>query len=223
MVVTAATLVALIPFWWSHSERWTEALIGSTSGWQSLASGAVRLLVFLLGSAVSALSVPNVVLAPMQDPLSEATEKRCGGFTPPPFSARQLVRGVAESLSHTALRVAFMLLGFGLLLPLNLIPGAGSALWVTLSTVWSMFWLSVEHLSNPAARHLVPFGQVVGALRQRLFLALGFGAALWVMLWVPVVNFFLLPVASVAGTLLFCSLEQAGLMAPEPPPGGTND
>ena len=85
-----------------------------------------------------------------------------------------------------------------------------------------MFWLAVEHLSNPAARHLVPFRQVVRALRQRPFLALGFGAALWVLLWVPVVNFFLLPVAVVAGTLLFRSLEQAGLVSAAPRHLGTN-
>ncbi len=221
-LVTAATLIALIPFWWSHSERWAQTLIGTDSGWQKVASGASTLIIFLLGYAVSALTVPNVVLAPLQDPLSEATDTRCGGFTPDPFSVRQFVRGITESLAHTTLRLGFMMLGFGLLLPLHFIPVAGSALWVGLSTVWSMFWLAVEHLSNPAARRLVPFRQVVRALRQRLFLALGFGAALWVFLWVPVVNFFLLPVAIVAGTLLFRSLEQAGQLTAAPRPLGTN-
>ena len=218
-VVTAATLLALAPFWWSRSQTWAELLIGSDASWQRFTSGLVGVLIFLLVYAVSALTVPNVVLAPLQDPLSEATEARSGDFQAAPFTIAGLFRGIVESLAHTALRVGCMIFGFGLLLPLNLIPGVGSALWVGLSTVWSMFWLAVEHLSNPAARHLHPFGQVFAALRARRALALGFGASLWVLLWVPVVNFFLLPVAIVAGTLLFRSLRQAGLL---PPPPGTN-
>jgi CysZ protein len=66
------------------------------------------------------------------------------------------------------------------------------------------------------ARHLYPFGQVLAALRRRLTLALGFGAALYVMLWVPVLNFFLMPVAVVAGTLLYRALRQAGAVSGPP-------
>lgn len=47
----------------------------------------------------------------------------------------------------------------------------------------------------------------MSALRGRLALALGFGAALTLLLWVPVLNFFLMPLAVVAGTLLFCGLR----------------
>ncbi len=215
-LVTAATLIALVPFWWSHAQLWADALIGTEATWQRWSSGAAGFVLFLLVYAVSALTVPNLVLAPLQDPLSEATDARCGDFTPPPFSLRQLVRGTLESLAYTALRFGLMALGFAVLLPLNLIPGVGSALWVAGSTLASMFWLALEHLGNPAARHLKPFGQVVKALRARFFLALGFGAALWVLLWVPVVNFFLLPVAIVAGTLLYRSLVAAGHLTHPP-------
>ena len=92
------------------------------------------------------------------------------------------------------------------------VPVAGSVLYLVLSSTWSMFWIAVEHLSNPMARHLRPFGQVVTALRRRLPLALGVGAALYVMLWVPVLNFFLMPVAVVAGTLLYRALRQVNAL-----------
>lgn len=219
-LITAATLVALAPLWWSQSQHWAEALVGADATWQKYTARLVGLLLFIVGYALSALTVPNVVLAPLQDPLSEATEASCGDFTAAPFSLRRFARGIVESLAHTALRLAFMLAGFALLWPLHFIPLVGSALWVVLSTGWSMGWLCVEHLSNPAARHLRPFGQVLGAVRQRWALALGFGASVWVLLWVPVLNFFLLPVAIVGGTLLFRSMQQVGLMNP-PHPSGT--
>jgi CysZ protein len=215
-LVTAATLVALAVFLWPASQHLAERLVGHDAAWQRITSAGLGFVVFALGFVAGALTLPNVMLAPLQDPLSEATEVRCGDFTAPPFSVGALVRGALESLTHTALRLGLMTLGFVVLWPLNLVPVAGNALWVVLSSAWSMFWLAVEHLSNPMARHLRPFKQVVDALRRRLPLALGFGAALWVMLWVPVLNFFLMPVAVVAGTLLYRGLLAAGALPPDP-------
>jgi CysZ protein len=51
---------------------------------------------------------------------------------------------------------------------------------------------------------------VVTALRARLALALGFGGCLSLILWVPLLNFFLMPLAVVAGTLLFRGLRGNG-------------
>jgi len=217
--VTAATLVGLAVGLWPLAQHLADGLVGHDATWQRVTSMGLGVLFFAGAFVVGALTVPNVLLAPLQDPLSEATEVRCGDFTPPPFSLPGLVRGTLESLAHTLLRVAFMALGFVVLWPLNLVPVAGGVAWLVLSSTWSMFWLAAEHLSNPMARHLHPFRQVVRALRQRLALALGFGAALWVLLWVPVLNFFLMPVAVVAGTLLYRGLRAAGAL-PAPPSRG---
>jgi CysZ protein len=214
-LVTGGLLVGIVLFFWPRAFGWAESLVG-TGGWRTFVGAVVGFLFFSLASFVSALTLPNVVLAPLQDPLSEATEERCGDFQSPPFDLGRTVRGTAESLGHTLLRLATQLLGIALLLPLNLIPGAGSVAWAVFGSMWSMFCLAVEHLSNPMARHFYPFGQVLAALRRRLTLALGFGAALYVMLWVPVLNFFLMPVAVVAGTLLYRALRQAGAVSPPP-------
>lgn len=216
-LVTAAALIGLGLFWWSRAFGWAEALLGSGS-WRSVVSAVVGFLIFSLTWFISALTAPNLVLAPLQDPLSETTEERCGDFTAPPFSASRTARGTVHSIGHTLLRLVTQLLGIAVLLPLNLIPGAGSVAWAIAGSAWSMFCLAIEHLSNPMARHFYPFGQVVTVLRRRLTLALGFGAALYVMLWVPVLNFFLMPVAVVAGTLLFRGLRAANALGP-PPPG----
>ncbi len=214
-LVTSGVLAGLVWFWWPRALGWAEALIG-TGAWRDVVSAIVGLLFFALTFFVSALTVPNVVLAPLQDPLSEATETRCGDFTAPPLSAPGTVRGTLHALGHTLLRLATQLLGVGVLLPLNLIPGAGSIAFAIAGSLWSMVCLAIEHLSNPMARHLYPFGQVVVVVRRRLALSLGFGAALYVMLWVPVLNFFLMPVAVVAGTLLFRALRAAQALGPPP-------
>lgn len=208
--VTSLTLVGVAWGAWWLGQRGASALLSADSGWQHAASLGLGVVFFVVLFIVGALTAPNLLLAPLQDPLSEATELRCGDFAPPPFSAGATVRGIVESLKHTLLRLAFMALGLLVLFPLNLVPAAGSVLWVVLSSVWSMFWIAAEHLSNPMARHLRPFRQVGQVLRARLPLALGFGAALSVLLWVPVLNFFLMPVA--VGTLLFRGLLRSGAL-----------
>jgi CysZ protein len=105
-----------------------------------------------------------------------------------------------------------MLAGSAMLLPIHFVPFAGGVLWFVLSSLWSMFWLSAEHLSTPMARHLYSFPRVVSVLRQRLALALGFGGALAILLWIPILNCFLLPIAIVAGTLLFHGLLSIGAL-----------
>lgn len=212
-LVTAGALAGMAVGFWPVAQHLSDRLIGHDGAWQHAAQVGLGIVFWAVLFIVGALTVPNLLLAPLQDPLSEATETRCGEFAAPPFSLGAMARGTLESLAHTLLRLFFMALGFVLLFPLNLVPVAGGVLWVVLSSAWSMFWVAVEHLSNPMARHLRPFRQVVRALRTRLPLALGFGGALYVMLWVPVVNFFLMPVAVVAGTLLFRGLKRAGAIA----------
>jgi len=208
-VLTGITLIALLillaPLASWVSEHW----VGPGGFWRSLLGGAVTALVYLALAAVGLLTVPNLLLAPLQDPLSEATEEKLGNFSAPPFSVGRLVKGTTTSLLHTLWRLALMFFGFAVLLPLNLIPVAGSVLYAVLSAMWAMWWVCAEYLSGPMARHLLPFKAVLQAMRARPLLAMGMGATLYVVLWVPVLNCFLVPLAVVAGTLLFRLLPQS--------------
>ena len=48
-----------------------------------------------------------------------------------------------------------------------------------------------------------PGREVLATLKKRPGATFGFGLALWLLLWLPVVNCFLMPLAVVAGTLLY--------------------
>ena len=201
-LVTAATLYALVRFVPSDLARgWV-----GTGGWRTVAGTALSILLYVGILVIGALTLPNLALAPLQDPLSEATETRLGGFTAPPFSMARLIKGTLTSLVHTLSRLALMLLGFAILIPLNWIPVAGSIVYAILSCLWGMWCVTAEYLSGPMARHLLPFGAVLAAMWSRPWLSTGMGAALYVVLWVPVLNCFLVPLAVVAGTLLFRAL-----------------
>lgn len=215
--VTAGVLVGSAWWLWPHAQTWAHGWVsGDAWYWRALAA-SLGVVLFVATWALCALTLPNLVLAPLQDPLSEATEAALGDFTAPPFSVGRTARGVALGLSHTLLRVLLMSLGLLVLFPLNLIPGVGSVLWWVGSTTWGSFWLACEHLSGPMARHLRPFGEVLRALAGRKRLALGFGLSLSVVLWLPVLNFFLLPLAIVGGTLLYRALLKAQVLPPSKP------
>lgn len=214
-VVTGLTLLGSAWAAWELGGRFADWLLRDpASGWRYAASLGLAFVSFALIFAAFALTLPNLLLAPLQDPLSEATEARCGDFTPAPFSVGLLLTGTWTSLRHTLGRLVLMTIGTVVLLPLNLVPAVGSVAWAVTSSVWSMFWLTAEHLSNPMSRHLRPFRQVVRTVWRRKALSLGFGATLFVLLWVPVLNFFLMPVAVVAGTLLYRGLAAVNAFPP---------
>lgn len=201
--VTSVTLICLVIFLWPLATWLSDHVIDPGSGWRNVAGIGLSAGLYLLLFVIGILTVPHLLLAPLQDPLSEATEEKLGGFTPAPFSAARLVNGTLTSLLHTVSRLALMLFGFAVLLPLNFVPVAGNILYGVLSATWAMWWVCAEYVSGPMARHLKPFKAVLRAMWGRPYLSLGMGATLYVVLWVPVLNFFLVPLAVVAGTMLF--------------------
>ena len=217
-LVTLAVWALLAYFLWGASEALLGWLWAPPEGWLS---GVWRFAQFLTWAVLLAgglLTVPRLVLIPLLDPLSEATEEALGDFRAPPFRVGTFSRGLAVGLRHALGASLFLFGGLLLLLPLHLIPGAGSVAYAVLSGVWSMTWLAAEHLGGPMARHFYPFAEVRRMLRARLALCLGFGFTVTVLLWVPVLNTFFLPVAVVGGTLLFRGLRAVGALGPPPTP-----
>ncbi|MCY1035588.1 EI24 domain-containing protein [Corallococcus sp. BB11-1] len=197
---------------WTRPESWY-----GRAGWYT-----VLILSSLVAWVVGANVVPPLLLAPLQDPLSEATEAECGeaDATTSPAS---FLRGLTTGLLHTLARLALLFLGLAVLLPLNLVPGLGSLAFTVLASLWTMLWMAAEHLAAPMTRHLYPFAQVRRMLRERRALCMGFGAGVYLLLWVPILNTFFLPVAVIGGTLLYRGLRATGDLPPPPdalvPPG----
>jgi CysZ protein len=216
-VVTLVALGVLLFLLGAYTPDLVGALWARPGSWYGQALWYLALaLTFVVLLVVGVSTVIPLVLAPLQDPLSETTEELCGDFTAPPFRPGAFLKGVVTSVGHTLARVLLLLAGLVVLLPLHLIPGLGSLAWTVLATLWSMTWLAGEHLAAPMTRHLYSFREVVRALRSRWLLCLGFGAGVHVLLWVPILNALFLPVAVVGGTLLYRGLRLSGQIPPPP-------
>jgi CysZ protein len=209
--VTLASLVGSVAAWWHFTTPLLERFVHRPpSGAGEFLWGVLWVVLFALLTVLSLNTVPLLLLAPLQDPLSEATEALCGDLPPRPFSLRRVLSESLTSLRHTLARIAILFAGHAALALLHFLPAVGTLLWTFLGPAWTMAWLATEYLDAPMARHLYAFRQVRGVVFRRLSLCMGFGAAVYVLLWVPILNLFFIPVAVVSGTLLFRALRQSG-------------
>ncbi|RKG74725.1 sulfate transporter, partial [Corallococcus exercitus] len=215
-VLTAIALVALAVLLYRYAPGLLESVWARPESWYGRAGWDLALILgALVAWVVGANVVPPLLLTPLQDPLSEATEAECAQADAV-LSPASFLRGMTTGLLHTLARMALLFLGLAVLLPLNLVPGLGSIAFTVLASVWTMLWMAAEHLAAPMTRHLYPFAQVRRMLRERQALCLGFGAGVYLLLWVPILNTFFLPVAIVGGTLLYRGLREAGDLPPPP-------
>jgi CysZ protein len=164
---------------------------------------------WLLGAA----TLPLLALAPLEDTLVAATESAVGAPPAPPSGIAGATRQAVSALGRTAVRVMLLLVGQALLLVLQVLFPAGAPVWASAGVVWTALFACAEYLDPPVARRGGSFAEVRQVLARRTALALGFGLVVTALLWVPLLNLFLLPLAVVAGTLLHRSLVTAGALS----------
>lgn len=216
--VTLGTLAALAAVLWSAAPGMAAAVVGLSPSWWAVAlRGALSVALFAGLFFLGANTLPLTLAAPLMDPISIQTERAAGFPVSEDGGLWRTLREIARSVANGLTRLAVLALGQGILLLFLLIPGFGGPIWTALSWCWASLWLAAAYLDVPMARHLYTLDHEVSVLKQRFWLCLGFGGAVALMLWIPLLNFFFVPVAVIAATLLFRALLAAGAL---PPPGG---
>jgi CysZ protein len=183
----------------------------------TLLKWAVWILVMplvLVASAVVVLLLGGVVAAPFLDMLSERVEQLVIGTAPAPWNGRRAWQVFLFGLTDILWSLAFLVAIYVPLLVVGFIPGIGALA----SLVGGSLLLAQEFVGMPLARRMMPYRARWRIILDHKWLALGFGAMSTLFLMVPGLNLLLLPVASTAGTLLFCDLLRTGRVeAPAPP------
>ncbi|MFT6397176.1 MAG: CysZ protein [Bradymonadia bacterium] len=188
---------------------WTspETGFGAVLGW-----GIVFLagLVLLGAAAVLALVLSQIVMAPLYTRLSERVEdailQDASEYqSTASESLMDEVRGVAHSLLTLTILCCVMVP----ILLLNVIPGIGSVASVLLGGLVSSFALAVEFTDSSLSRRRAKWREKVGHATSQLPVTMGLGAGIAVTMAIPVLSFFLVPVAVVAGTMVFCGLSES--------------
>lgn len=224
MVVPVVLTVLLVWVAWTQSWAWAPWLLNlvlprpSMPGFAQNLWNGLALVAVLWGFATATLllyGMLGTVGAPFYDRLSMAVEVERGTL-PTGFGWREELVAVGQSIGHSLLAAGLWVAVLALLALLNLLPGFGTVLELVGSWVATGWFFAREMLDGPTSRRGWSFGEKLALIRREPAACLGFGLASTVVLLVPLLNVFVLPVAVVGGTLLFLELESP--TDPGPPP-----
>lgn len=163
---------------------------------------AAQVLMFLLALLIAYflyLPVARVLLAPFAEALSRRTHAINAGQ-----AMRQNNQGWARAMWEGLKLVMFQLVVALAVLALGLaFPPVGAPVGVAVA----IFLAGLDFFDIPLSTRGLRLRKKLGVIWRNKSLALGFGAAAYLMLLIPVVNMLALPVGVIGATLLIDALE----------------
>ncbi|MBI5509143.1 MAG: EI24 domain-containing protein [Deltaproteobacteria bacterium] len=218
LILLTVSLYVAVPWLQGAAAALTPAV--GDGVWHAIVSGLAKAAVWALYLVVPVLIVVvnavvlvflgQAVASPFLDLLSERVECLVLGIEPAPTSAARIVRSVTVAVADVIWSLLFWLAVNVPLALLNLVPLAGSAVAAVLGFCFAALLLTVEFAGLPLTRYFISVPGRWQAVWKNRWLGLGFGTATMALLFVPGLNLMLLPIASVAGTLMYCDLRRSG-------------
>ena len=153
------------------------------------------------------LLLGTAIAAPFLDVLAQRVEMlNTGRAVQEPAPRQSAVSSFGTSVIQELRKLGFFLgVQLGLFL-LGLSPFL-SPIMIVLGTLFTMLFLPLEYASFAMDHRQLRFAQRRTLIWHHRWLMLGFGAAAFLTLLMPLLNFFCLPALVVGGTLLFLYIE----------------
>ena len=189
--------------------------------------GLVYYFLWLVALAVTAVLVffcftvvGNLISSPFNDLLSERTEELLSGTrNEERFSLGLFWKDSLRTLGTEAKKMSLFVIVMLLILPLNLIPGFGNALYSLLALLLTLFFLAFEYLGYVMARKRLSFREQRRYVLGRTPLMLGFGTGVLAILAIPFLQFICIPAGVVGATRLWFDLSGTEAMEKDERPG----
>jgi CysZ protein len=190
-------------------------LMGSVSGWigadqhgASFWIEALNVVLIIVGFLLVLfvcyllfITLGNLVTAPFNEEISQRVEEivtRGGVGHKMGFWEDAYVSIIGELE-----KIVFYLSILFVIFLLNFIPVIGNVTSAIIGTVFSFFYNALDFLDFPMTRKKMRFKDKLKVTRSGKLLTYGFGAAAFLMMFLPVVNVFMKPILVVAGTSLY--------------------
>lgn len=193
--------------YWSvqRFDGWLHAMLATLPSWLDFLAYVLWplfVLLLLIMIFFSFTLIANLIAAPFNGLLAEKVEVLIRGQDNfPAFSMAELLALVPRTLGRELRKLLYFLPRATGLLLLSLIPGVNllaSPLWL----LWGSWMMCVQYLDYPADNHKLGWQDMLSWLRARRWKSLGFGASVYLALWVPGLNLIMMP-AAIAGATLF--------------------
>ena len=187
----------------SQFDSLMDRLLGWLPGWLSW----IEWLLWPLFAALILIAVyytftvvANLIAAPFNSLLAERIEQKLHGLPVPEFRGYRALAGTIGKTALSELKKVFYMLKWLIpLLVISVIPGVN----FIAPFAWAAYgaWmLSLQYTDYAMGNHELYIKQELSLLRKNRAHALGFGGALTVMMMIPVLNFFVMPVGVAGGT-----------------------
>jgi len=177
----------------------------------------------------------NLLSSPFLDLLSEKVEQRLSGQkSQNPFQMNQFISESLLAVKVEIQKTLFFVAGAILLFLFGLIPVLGILFGSILSPLWTLWWTSFTYCDFSQSRNNLNFNERIKFGTGHFGPFTGLGISLYIIMFLPVLNFFLLPLAVTAGTILVFShelsetkneivLKTASSSEPDPEPDPESD
>ena len=145
--------------------------------------------------------VANIVAAPFNSLLAEATEKYLTGQAMDDSDSwKKIIKEIIPTILMELGKLVYMLLwSIPFLIMLLFIPIVGQILWF-LFTAWMM---SLEYMDYPMGNHKLKFSEQRALQKKKRLFSLGFGGVTMGAAMIPFVNFIIMPTAVIAATMIW--------------------
>lgn len=171
----------------------------------------LALMIFMV-LAVAMYFSAGIMALPFNDRLSDRVESMVLGKYQEEFDWKVVAGDLGISMVHTLLGLAVWAVVMTAVLLMNLLPVVGSIISFFAGLGATSFFLGREMMDGCMSRRRMGFAHKLRVVRKNMATMQGFGVATYGMLWVPGLNFVSLPCAVIGGTILYCELEQQGLI-----------
>jgi len=203
LLINICLFGGLIWFGFSQFAPMVEWMMGWVPGFLDF----LRWIIWVIVTSTAAIIVfftftpiANIVAAPFNALMSEKIEEMLTGEDI--NSDMSFMALVVSSISSQLRKLVYILLWSAGLLLISLIPVINfisPVLWV----VFGSWLLSLEYLDYPMGNHDLTFSKQKQILAQRRGLSLGFGGMVMILTSIPVVNFFVMPIAVAGATAMW--------------------
>ncbi len=180
-----------------------ERMLGWLPGWLSWLEWLLWplfALLILIAVYYSFSIVANLIASPFNSLLAERVEQKLNGLPVPAFRGYKALAGtIGKTILSELRKVLYMLKWLPILLIISIIPGLN----FIAPFAWGLYgaWmLSLQYTDYAMGNHELFIKDELSLLRQNRSVSLGFGGALTLLMMIPVINFFVMPVGVAGGT-----------------------
>lgn len=160
----------------------------------------------------------KIVSSPFNDVLSEHIEKIDAGESEVGIEAPPILRSLYITCLTEAQRFILLILFFSFFYLCSLfIPVVGSIIFLVASTIYACFWFTYDGMSYSMDRRDLKLRPRIEMMLKRPIESLSFGGMIYLILMIPGLNFFLIPLFVAGGTLLLRKIEAEAIEASAPP------